>query len=694
MKRAFSTVMCMEADAEQVIALCRRHALDGAEIRLGDADEVLGLTGQAALEELREAFRQNGIQSVMLGSSVCLKRYDAEVVRRACHAICLAEWVGAMGIRVFLGNFAARNDAPKEPLDEDGICRALREIGAFGQAHGVIVCMETHNEFATGKSLAALLARVSCPNVKVIWDIIHPIEDGERIEETWEAIGEQIVHVHIKDGFPRPDAVWHDYAYTPLEQGCLPLRSALRLLEQNGYDGYVSMEWEMAWRPELQALGYANDRVLEEFCAFLDGGGDNLLPDFSAQGWEAETAGMAAERQPFWVSAHGEAAQITADADGNALHRFLYTARQLSGAAYAFSVCYDASGVHNPQSAFAILSVLDGDGNPLVREYADHLCDGRLEKKLRIPQNGCAIRVELGLKEEGQVRWYLPSLTPCAPPDKRMARIATTYVTPDGTHTIAQNMEMLDGLIDKAAAHKPDLILLSETIYDRSAVVKNRDEIYQTDDGEICTHVSRKAKQHGCYIAFTFHEADGNRRYNTAVLMDRQGRIAGKFRKTHITIVEYENGMRAGREYPVFDTDFGRIGMLVCWDAYFPEPARIMACKGAELLLISTAGDPAYRQMSRALENGVYVAVAGVNHVDAPGLLPSKIINPRGEVLAQTMEHLGVAVAEIDFNAPNYIYWLSVGAADGDPRNVYAHERQTDGYAAIAAEMDGTAGGR
>lgn len=101
-------------------------------------------------------------------------------------------------------------------------------------------------------------------------------------------------------------------------------------------------------------------------------------------------------------------------------------------------------------------------------------------------------------------------------------------------------------------------------------------------------------------------------RHNTAVLVGREGQIIGKYHKSHLALVEYENGMVPGDSYPVFDTEFGKVGMLVCWGAYFSEPARAMARQGAELLLVSTAGNPTHWHIARAKENGVYRICSGI----------------------------------------------------------------------------------
>ena len=182
-----------------------------------------------------------------------------------------------------------------------------------------------------------------------------------------------------------------------------------------------------------------------------------------------------------------------------------------------------------------------------------------------------------------------------------------------------------------------------------------------------------------------FHEKDGERIFNTSLLIDRSGNIAGKYRKTHLSLNEYEQGISPGDELPVFDTDFGKVGMLICWDMYFPEPARIMAMKGAELILVSTVGDPSVRHVSRALENGIYVAVSGCmfQNLNNCGIEPAKIIAPDGTVLAQTNTVGESAIAEIDLNDKRPIYWLSAAGAYTVPNNIYLNERRPDLYTDI-----------
>jgi predicted amidohydrolase len=189
--------------------------------------------------------------------------------------------------------------------------------------------------------------------------------------------------------------------------------------------------------------------------------------------------------------------------------------------------------------------------------------------------------------------------------------------------------------------------------------------------------IAEKARQYKSYVVAGLLESEGGRTYNTAVLVDREGRIAGKYRKTHLPLAEVEDGITPGSDYPVFDTDFGRIGILICWDYVFPEPTRILRLKGAEIVLVPIAGDSGTRHWdtitrARAIDNGVFL-VTSISQG-----LASRIVDPDGEVLAEAME--GLATADIDLAKETRVWWLSVGPADGEGKSLYIQERRPDTY--------------
>lgn len=269
-KKCFSTVACMDADFETVIAACKKYHIAGVEVRLGNDGSVFGMTEYTDIKRIKDEFEKSGIVITDLGSSVCLMGYDEQSVKDMQPVIDKAAEIGCRGVRVFLGNFAVRVNSDKPEPDYRGIVKALAEICDDAKKKNVEIWVETHNEFATGKVLKRLLQDVNRENLKIIWDVIHPIEDGETIEETWAQIGKSIAHVHIKDGVNRHDPEWHDFQYTRLGEGELPLYELLDLLKNAGYDGYVSLEWESAWRPELQAFPQDLDYILKQYNDFLE----------------------------------------------------------------------------------------------------------------------------------------------------------------------------------------------------------------------------------------------------------------------------------------------------------------------------------------------------------------------------------------------------------------------------------------
>ena len=108
-----------------------------------------------------------------------------------------------------------------------------------------------------------------------------------------------------------------------------------------------------------------------------------------------------------------------------------------------------------------------------------------------------------------------------------------------------------------------------------------------------------------------------------------------------------------------------------------PEPARVLGLKGAEVILIPTVGDPGFRHISRAKENGVYVVTSGVKDETKHGIMPCRIISPYGKIHAQTVEYGTAAVAEIDLSDHGKVFWLSV---PGTPENIYRRERRPELY--------------
>jgi len=111
-------------------------------------------------------------------------------------------------------------------------------------------------------------------------------------------------------------------------------------------------------------------------------------------------------------------------------------------------------------------------------------------------------------------------------------------------------------------------------------------------DGPYIQKATTLADELNIYFVFGFLEREEEILYNTAILIDPDGDIIGRYRKTHFAQGYTINpeAYKAGDDFPVFQTSFGKVGILICYDRQLPEPARILALKGAEILFIPSYG--------------------------------------------------------------------------------------------------------
>ena len=101
------------------------------------------------------------------------------------------------------------------------------------------------------------------------------------------------------------------------------------------------------------------------------------------------------------------------------------------------------------------------------------------------------------------------------------------------------------------------------------------------------------------------------------------------------------------------------------------------------MIFISTAGDATHKSIARAMDGGVYLVIAGMNPAQTAGLPvgPTRIVTPDGTVLVHTNTDLAAAVAEIDLNEKQRMFWLSVGPADGEIHGIYRFEKNPKSFA-------------
>lgn len=416
--------------------------------------------------------------------------------------------------------------------------------------------------------------------------------------------------------------------------------------------------------------------------------GANLVPD-SASAWRAWSPRPELAPRQTVESGGRLAIHASAFPQYGMWHTVVKGIRP--GAYYRFDALHQAERVEDENvSVAAMLSWCANDctEDALQRDYADNVAvEGawrRTFRTLRSPDGARAVKIELVLRwtAGGSVVWKDVSLVETAPPKPRLVRVAATHITPGVPSSIEANLKLMGEMLDRAGREKADVVCLSENVVGRGVNLP-APERAKAVAAPTLKLLAEKARQYRMYVLTTFEEFSEGAVYNTAFFFDREGRLAAKYRKIHLPLAEAEMGYTPGGEYKVVDTDFGRVGLLICWDNWFPETARILRMKGAELLLQPLAGDVEAHwdavTKARAMENGVYLVASGLVPASA-----SRIVDPAGEVLAEVSGDFSLAVREIDLNKEFRTPWLSIGPGLGEGRSLYIKERRSDTYAPLA----------
>lgn len=203
-----------------------------------------------------------------------------------------------------------------------------------------------------------------------------------------------------------------------------------------------------------------------------------------------------------------------------------------------------------------------------------------------------------------------------------------------------------------------DLVFFPEAyqhVPDRDVIFR-REEMQEKFDSwkRRCSEI---AKEFHTYLVPWDYEPCENGVYNCSYILDRNGNEVGKFHKVNLTRSECEKGIVHGDDFPVFDLDFGRIGIMICFDNYYPESARILGNRGAELVLYPLYGDTLNPQWelklrARACDNSMYIATSQIDNVT--NVAYSGLVAPDGTVLHRLAGYPDHLVVEADLSKPLY----------------------------------------
>ncbi len=219
-----------------------------------------------------------------------------------------------------------------------------------------------------------------------------------------------------------------------------------------------------------------------------------------------------------------------------------------------------------------------------------------------------------------------------------------------------KRLEQLSGMVDQMAAQAKqaygrglDLAVLPEVAITGEA---GDDAVAHSVafEGEVKDVFTRKAREHSCYIvvpAYFLESKEKKLCSNAAILIGRKGEVLGTYRKVHLVVSlaqgTMESGTTPGDAFPVFDCDFGKLGMQICYDMDFAEGWAELARRGAELIAWPTQSPQTSQPAARARQHRLYIVSSTWRH-------NASIFEPTGKIAAQIKPPQNILVHELDLS--------------------------------------------
>lgn len=387
--------------------------------------------------------------------------------------------------------------------------------------------------------------------------------------------------------------------------------------------------------------------------------------------------------------------------DHNNLHGYWKTAVPVEGGKYyAFSVVKKVTNIKDIRKATPVNIIWGNkEGKPVLRDkdYADkrfaietfkpgaqwpwkaraeipykatQMEDGKIKiaSFFQAPSNADYAVVQLHLRyyANASVEWSHFSLQQIEPPVRKKIKVASVFLPPDNSSKVSTPREataLFLPYIKEAAEKGVRLICLPEWLtkaYTRLPIEKVAEPV---PGGPSVQYFVNLAKQNNMYIVAGLVECDQDTLYNTAILVGPEGYM-GKYRKAGLTLMEAnELGLTPGHKYPVFDTEIGRVGIMTCYDVYFPEVARNLSKNGAQIIAMPIAGGNPVLAKARAIENQVYLITS--TYSERKHWLKTAIYDYDGKMLGATNKPGTMAIAEVMISdLPKY--WAHLGNLKAD----------------------------
>lgn len=237
-----------------------------------------------------------------------------------------------------------------------------------------------------------------------------------------------------------------------------------------------------------------------------------------------------------------------------------------------------------------------------------------------------------GLSAAVTATWPVHATEKQAPREKLPREIWVAGISQENlnTQTVNQMVDEVFQITEDVLIYKPDVICLPELF----PTANNNEKLSREEKVNIGKRVVERfsafAKQHSCYVICPVIVAENGRTYNSACVIDRKGKVIGKYHKMHPTENEINNGLTAGPLVPpVFETDFGKIGIQICFDMQYDDGWTSLGKQGAEIVFWPSAYAGGKTVGTRAVQQQYVVASSTRKG-------PSRLSDITGTTIAET----------------------------------------------------------
>lgn len=277
-----------------------------------------------------------------------------------------------------------------------------------------------------------------------------------------------------------------------------------------------------------------------------------------------------------------------------------------------------------------------------------------------------------------------------------MAKIGLIQMDNSMNPDVEARQDAMVSLAERCLDEGADLVLFPECFQYAKCDRRHKPplvEAYAERLRGLCSELARR--YHAYVVPWDYYVAEDGKTYNSSYIIDRNGDTVGRYRKCNLTYAELSTETTCGCELPVFDLDFGKVGIMICFDNYFPEVAATLGNKGAELILYPLYGDTLNPQWeiklrARAMDHSLYIAPCQIDSQQKVSF--TGMVDPEGNIIAKLEKDNTYCVVDIEMGKKVFTNTAASKTSKGENLREYLHKcRNYPAFSELSEEGTSTA---